>query len=317
MAHKPIEISYVRVSTDSTNQLTSIGNQINTLKKYNNKCKIIVHKGSGSTELNSDLKDTIINLSNKKKTIKLNIVAFDRLTRNYKDLDFIKQYIKYIHIVPEDKTYDLELDLPYIVEKVTESIQELKNIQQRCIRESNKRDSTKRLKSRYEKQLNTDKRCRETENNIIIFGIEDDIVTPLKKFIHLSQNLCSKNDWLELFGLISEFGLDAMQLRREYLHDINRYGKKKSNDEMPIFKLEKKIVIRIVNDVLSKNKLTCDKVVLNGFLNSHYNRAKDFDPEEDSKQAFDKDMVNILSSLSVSKDELKKFINIAAMMANK
>ena len=314
LSNQTFDISYARVSTNSINQLTSIGNQISMLKKYNENCKIIVHQGSGQNNMNDELKSIIVENYNKNNIVRLNIIAFDRLTRNYSDIDFIRKYVKYIHVISENRIYDVSSlkDLQSIVEKITESVVEGQMIKQRCIRESLNRNKV--VKQKTVRGANCKKRCRETENNIIAYGLTKELIKQLKDFIHLSQNICSREDWSKLFGLLCDFDIDVNEFRKQYFRELNMYKEKEEND-MPIFKLQKKVVIKITKEVLYKNQIECDKVILNGFINSYYNQALQYDPIEEN--TIKNDVENMLVQLKVSTDDLKKLANIIEIVTNK
>ena len=143
-----VDISYARISTGNTSQLSSLGNQVKKLKELK-RCEIITHVGSGDDEFSDELKNKILSVYNNKNDVRINIIAFDRLTRNFKDLDFLKRYVRYVYVSDDNRTYDLKIEIDQVALRVAKCVQELDIIRGR-FRRNSPQNSRKRIRDTVE-----------------------------------------------------------------------------------------------------------------------------------------------------------------------
>jgi hypothetical protein len=272
---KIFDIYYARISTNSTSQLSSLGNQYQillNLKKNNkdiNVDNIVTHIGSGSVEFPPSLKRIILEHydKNTNTNIRLNVITFDRMTRNFKDIDFLVKYVKYIHVINDNKTYDIDIDLKYIVGEITKCIQELSLIKNRCMREKTERQRQREDDDTdydYEKFINLTKRCESVSNNIKVCGLTNNNLKHLENLIRISQNLDSSEKWNEMFNLMKLLGLNSDNYKSNYEKYINNYKKKNT-----IYNIQKKDVLEWIQEILKKHKLTNNSIFINQFINSN------------------------------------------------
>jgi len=294
------DISYVRISTSSVDQLTSISNQLKILKTNPNYGKIIIHSGSGGKELCAELHDEILKQKENGYIVRVNIVSFDRLTRNFKDLDFLYKNVKYINVLDEKKIYDFAIDLAIISGKITNAIQELDSIKSRHHRlntvENNKIEKTNNTD---ETKIRSRKRKYRTSDNLTEYGIDKDFIINLEEFINISQNIKNKQDWLKLCELEKDFDTDCNIVRKLYRIHENEYNKK-NKKEVQMYYIKKHEVMYIIINALNKIYKQTNSYIIRNFVNAHYYYAHNYDNVEDNKNNNELDQYkvnNILNGL--------------------
>lgn len=328
-----VDVSYARISTNTTSQLSSVANQLKTLKNNKNHGRLVVHSGSGSKQMSKELKDFILDAKNKGKSVRLNVVAFDRVTRNFGDIDFIRNNIRYINVLDDGKVYDVNSELPFIVNKIMEGIQELGNIRRRIIREKpikQEGDETpaptkKELTDR--RQRNSRKRIRETSKNIREYGIDNNVLAELEEFIALSQNIKTKEDWLRLCEMEREFDVNSDEIKRSYMAHQKEYRNnkdqskvlKKTKGDIDRYCIARKDILTIVLKVIKNSNDENDNFVIRNFFNSHYNHAKkhyDYGDEEDEKgdthevkEKLD-ELYSLFDKMGLDKNDCETFVKL-------
>jgi hypothetical protein len=299
-----IDISYARISTGATAQLSSLGNQFRKLQELNAK-EIVTHVGSGGSTMPPSLKSKILEHYDKNVDIKLNVIAFDRLTRNFSDLDFLTKYVKYIHVLEENKTYDMVNDIEYIVSRITKGIQELNIIKNRNLRMRASQPLQKlsgQIRSREESEstdiINEKKivaiknRCRSVSNNIETCGIRGTKLQKLEKFIRISQKLNTKEKWNEMFSLMKQLGLCITKIKKNYVKYI-----KDCKDNNTIYKITKKEVVDFVTEILKVNKAHNNEIFVNQFINSNIKYGKNIGNTE-IEESYNENVDSLLNSLA-------------------
>jgi hypothetical protein len=276
-----VDISYARISTGNISQLSSLQNQIKILSKLK-RGEIMTHIGSGGLEIPESLKNKILDEYNKKNEIRINVVGIDRLTRNFKDIDFLMKYVRYLYIVEEDKTYDMKHELKSIVSKIVLGVEELNTIKNRYninnrkkrIRELDElNDNYNNNYNNYnnnERKISIQTRCSSFSNIILELGCSKIILENVEKVIRISQNLNCLGRWYEYFSLIEWFGLKDRKLEKCYKIYINQFSNnlvQKLENNMS-FEIEKKDIVEIVNIIFEKNNIS-NKQIINKFINSN------------------------------------------------
>jgi hypothetical protein len=270
---KIVDISYARISTSHTAQLSSLGNQVKKLSDLTNG-NVIKYIGSGGEEFPDELKNQILEERKKNNDVRINIMAFDRLTRNFKDMDFLVKNVRYINVLDENKTYDVKNEMEQIVLKITKCVQELELIKIRCSRYNINRKREREEDSTTE---NTDsqifalrKRCLAVFNNLSTNGVTDNILLNLEKLVRISQNLDSLKKWDEMFSLIKSLGINTNNIKKQYENCLNEYKNKKEN---PIYKIDKKDITELVFNILEKQNCKDNDIFVNQFINSNIRYA--------------------------------------------
>jgi hypothetical protein len=266
-----IDISYARISTANTSQLSSLGNQFKKLKNIN-RGEIITHVGSGDDEFCDELKNKILAIHNNKNDVRINIIAFDRLTRNFRDLDFLKRYVRYIYVLDEDITFDLKLEIEQVALRVSKCVQELDIIRNRFNRnrESRKRKREEDEENKELKIVSTRKRCLSVSNNMALIGISDAKIKDLEKFIRISQNLTNSKEWNNMFSLMKNLGFSKEEIKKtkeyydEYIHDNSSYY------------ILKKDLIEFVTKIINNDSTNNpnNHIFINHFINSNIKLGK-------------------------------------------
>jgi hypothetical protein len=250
-------IFYSRVSTNLPDQIKSLQNQIQCMEKYalDKKVKnkiMIASVVSASKGMDEKVKNIIMK---KKGNINIVVKAIDRLTRNTNDINFIKNNIKTIFVLDDEKKYNVIKDINDIEKEINFGMQESKKIK---IRISVKRKSYDL--SDDDKLICAKKRCIVT-NNIMSQNIESDVIENIKNIITESQNIKSEDDWKKIL------------LYNEKSNIRNLRTKTKIN-KRESYHMMKKDITKIISDILSKNNVSFDKVVLNEIINANINLGK-------------------------------------------
>jgi hypothetical protein len=267
-----VDISYARISTGNTSQLSSLGNQFKKLKDLE-RGEIITHVGSGDDEFSDDLKNKILSAYNNKNDVRINIIAFDRLTRNFKDLDFLKRHVRYIYVLDDDRTFDLKIEIDQVAFRVAKCVQELDIIRNRFRRNRNS-ESRKRSRDEIEdddesKVIATKRRCLSVSSNMKISGLSDEKLKDLEIFVRLSQKLDNPKKWKEMFSLMKNLGLNADEVKEEKY----KYAKYIKNDNT-IYEIQKKDLIILVTNIVQKNSSDSNQIFINQFINSNMRYGK-------------------------------------------
>lgn len=269
---KIFDIGYARISTSCTKQISSLGNQVQRLKDLH-KCDVVTNVNSGEEEFPEELKNKIIDAKNKNYEVRINVTSFNRLTRNFTNMDFLVKNVRYIYVLDEKKQYDVKNERLEILSQINTSYSEIEMIRNNAIRHSNlnKLAGTKHPRSattekKHDQIFNSRKRCTLVADNLIANGISEKLVNELEKFIDFSQNLNNLKKWNGMFDMLKTMGLDIRKIKKEYQDYIDKCENKKYNTTV---RLQKSDVLNIVSDILKKNKYECDTIFLNHFVNTN------------------------------------------------
>lgn len=326
-----VDISYVRTSTGGTSQLSSLGNQTIQLRENPSHGDIVTHTGSGGCSFPPDLKSKVLELYDGKIDIRINVVSFDRLTRNFTDLDFINKYIRYINVLDEEKIYDVKTDMEIITSRVNQCVQELGMIKNRCARNNGNKKSP-RNNNGESKIINLRKRCRCTTSNLSAYGITDQLLEQLEKFICVTQNLDNLDKWEEMYSLMDDLGLDSDEAREDYSRYTNRYSSvsttntnKQKNpkkrfksevseiDHIPISQIRQKEVMDFVVTVIDQNEIEKNELFIKQFVNSHVRYGKmceNDDNDNTQKSTGVENLIKRMEGLNFDSSDIKKLQNI-------
>jgi hypothetical protein len=279
---KIINIPYARISTGNTDQLSSLGNQCKLLKDY---CKLnaIVNCNSGKDEFPDELKNAILNETAKNNDVRIIVTSFDRLTRNFRDLHFIQYNVKYIHVLDENKEYNVKNQLYELSQKVAGCaliIQEKsdKGIKVARLKKLSgvKRERDDENEKEIDIEFNLRRRCKLVANNLCEDGIPRNIVDDLVKLIDISQNLDSLEKWNSMFNLLKKLDFNPTTTKKNYEKYLNEY-KNKNKDNNQIYRLEKSEINNIIHSILKKKNLIHNNVFVKQFIDSNI-RHSNFDP---------------------------------------
>ena len=249
LRNKIENINYVRISTGNTNQLSSLGNQIQQLKKYCN-TYTVTNICSGEKDFPDDLKNKVMDAKKKDKDVKINVTSFNRLTRCFSNLDFLIKNIRYIYVLDENKQYDVKNERLQILEQINISYNEVETLRNNGLRQSRLKKLSGARRTRSESQdkehskiFNSLKRCSIVADNMNSYGIPEDLIKNLEKFIEITQNLNSSQKWNDMFNILKNMGLNVNQLKKDYEIHLNKYKNKKHNE---VYKLQKSDIIDII-----------------------------------------------------------------------
>jgi hypothetical protein len=310
---KIINISYVRTSTNSNEQLTSLGNQYNILKDHSN--ILVTHIGSGGKGIPEKLKNTIIE-NNKNGDIQLNIMSIDRLSRNFMDVNFLKKYVKYINVLDENKIYNVKIEWDILLHKIVTANKELEAIIERCKRKrsvdndvmTDNNDNEIKIQNRI---INLKKRCNIISENLIKFGFfNKSNINTLKDFIIISQKLNSMQDWNNFFRYGGKLGLNQNNLKKNY---ANCLEKQKNNNFT--FRIMRNDLLEFIKNILEKNKVKYDdNIFIKNFVNSNitlekYKNNINFSDDDEIKINIDNFIVS-LEKINFSDNDFEKIEEI-------
>ena len=253
MHNNTITISYARVSSE--NGRLSVGKQYKMLKDI---CpdNIFICVKSGATEFSDEFKNYILERRTNNKQICLNVVAFDRLTRNFADLDFLGKYVSKIYVLDEEKLYDVETDLSLISAKIGLSVSEHKLIVARfnrynCVKKRKRIDDDD-IEIRM---MNIKKKCICAKRNLDYYGIPEGTIHNIEQFISTSQHLNSLQTWKNLVNIGKKLGITC--LVDEYEDYLAIYKKYPRHNE--IFRISninlKKYLQNVINEKIFLNQM--------------------------------------------------------------
>lgn len=269
---KIIDIPYARISTGSTDQISSLGNQCKLLKKFCN-INAISHCSSGKEEFPDKLKNAILNETKKNNDVRLIVTSFDRLTRNFRDLHFLQYNVRYIYVLDENKEYDVKNQLYELSQKVTlsslviqEKVEKSTKTAQLRIFSGQKRQRDDEDEKEIEREFNLRKRCRILSNNLCNIGISRKTVGDLAKLINTSQNLDTLEKWNYMFNLLNELGLNPTTIKNNYEKYLNKY---KYKTVTQIYRIEKKEIYDIISNILKKKNYDTEDIVIKQFIDSN------------------------------------------------
>jgi Resolvase, N terminal domain len=281
-----IDISYARVSTKKQEDSGSLEKQCQKLKEYKD-IEIIRNVSSGGNEFPEELKNRILGEKQKNNDVRLNVISFDRVTRNFIDLQFLYNNVKYIHVLEESRTYDVLNELSIIASKAADSVKFLENTRNNATRSneykrsdspkdtnnnSPRNNTTKLSGRRRERDEETEekhgekndlkKKCIYISENLCKSGVPKKTVTNLEKLIYTSQNLTDLKTWDEMFSLLRGTGVslnDINGIKKNYEGYLKQYKNKKVDD---IYRVKKGDVVGLVTPILNKrNYMLNDKCI--------------------------------------------------------
>lgn len=256
MHNNTITISYARVSSE--NNRLSIGKQYKLLRDV---CpdNIYVCVKSGAIEFTEDFKNYILERRSENKRICLNVVAFDRLTRNFADLDFLGKHVSKIYVLDDEKIYDVETDLSEIAAKIGLSVSEHKLIVARFNRYKTVKKRERSDDDIEMKMANIKRRCIAAKRNLIYYGISEETIHDIEQFISISQHLNSLQIWKNLVSVGKKLGINC--LIDEYEDYLALYKKYPRHNE--VFRISTTNLKKYLQNTIN------EKVFLNQMINAY------------------------------------------------
>lgn len=250
------DICYARISTNNKHQRSSLDNQCIALKKLRGNKVILFHKvHSGENDFPEELKNKILELKKKNNEIRLNVFAFDRLTRNLRDLDFVYQNVKYLYVIGNNREYDVTNELKEITINVLNAIQEVAANRNRANTHANynrlsghKRFRDNETEKEHEKIFDNNGQCLSISNNLKNNGIPNGIIKTMEEFIRSSQNLDSLSKWNKIFIYAKNLGLDVQKMKKDYEKCLKEYTK----NNKPVYKMDKNDIVKLIVVILKK-----------------------------------------------------------------
>lgn len=312
-------IFYARVSTNSVDQLESLKHQIDALNAFMKKNKysnsiLIKEIQSISGGMSLTLKTAIKKDFNK---VSLVVMNFDRLIRDFSDIKFLKDNVKNITAVNENKNINMETDWKELVPYVTSSIEELDKLK---LRLNQYNGTKKRERSAEEHMVNSQKRLH-TLAGIISENKYNDIVSNISRMIQKSQNLTSKNDWKDIANIASEFGESS--ILKDYKNEIE----KQNNGEEIRYTITRPDIFEYVKNIFDYLHIKIDDFMLKNYVNANitlgkkivkYGEISNFDLKEKQINNNLDDIVDILNKISttnldgiLSPEEIEKIKSIS------
>jgi hypothetical protein len=276
---------YARVSSNGSDQIQSLDNQIERLKKLRN----IINPQKNlfkSSQIMSEVKSVSLGMSVKLQDIILDnlgitlvVTSIDRISRHIPDITFIKRNVKAIILANEDgsyKRYDVAESWRFINEKLAVATEEIETIKKRTMTTQKKRKST-------DDELLTKCTTRTSNiNKILSKYIPPTLLTDVVKFIGMTQRIMEEEDWhnLNTFTL-SNFYFDI----KCYYPRLERFAHLKRDD---VYSFVKEIFETYIDNNNLSNDFASDGVYINDnllkeFVNSHICLAKkkNVRPEDD------------------------------------
>lgn len=322
-------IFYARVSTESVEQLESLKHQTEVLtnfmkkKNYNNSILIKEIK-SISNGMSSNLKTEI-----KKNYNKVNIVvtSFDRLIRDFTDLNFLKTHVKNIIAINEQKNINVSTNWKDLIPYIASSVEEIDKLKMR-ISQYNK---LKKRERTPEEHVYVSKKRSSTLAGLIAENKYDDIVQDISKMIQKSQDLTSDKDWKYVANIAQEYG--EKFILKDYKNTIER---QKKGEEIR-YAITRNDVYGYVKKIFDYLHIKVEDYLLKNFVNANItlgkkivkygnfeNFNKIFDEQEQHKfeENFD-DVLNILKKISIknlegvlTQEEIEKIKSITNSTEN-
>ena len=258
MDSKQEYLFYARVSSNGSDQIQSLDNQVERLKKLRN---IIASETNlfKLSQLLSEVKSVTLGMSVKLQDIILDnpgitlvVTSIDRISRHIPDITFIKKNIKAIILANDDgsyKRYDVMESWRFINEKLAVATEEIETIKKRTQTIQKKRKST-------DNEL-LDKCIVRTSNidNILSKYIHSGLLTYTTKFIGMTQRIMNSYDWTTL----NEFTLLKFDFNiKSYYPWTESFAHLKRND-----------VYDFVESIFHSEDIYIDKNLLKEYVNSH------------------------------------------------
>jgi hypothetical protein len=234
-----VDICYARISTNDKKQRSSLINQCDALRKLRGDNTVLIQKvHCGENDFPEELTNKILEEKQKGNEVRLNVFAFDRLTRNLRDVDFVYKNVKCLYVIGKNteccREYDVKNELKEITINILGAIEWSLENKKRGITHANYRKITDQKRPRseetereHEQILDMRKQCLLISNNLKNNGVPDKVITTMEEFIRLSQNLDSIAKWNKMFSLAKNLGLDINEMKRNYNECLKEYKNKK------------------------------------------------------------------------------------------
>jgi hypothetical protein len=258
-------IPYVRTSTNTLEQNTSLIEQTNVIKnKFDNLKNIIIETVSISNNLSSKLIDIV--LKNKNEKIAIVSKSIDRIIRNNKDMDFLCNNVKFICTChPELVFYDLEntSDVDKIKSMLVNFENEITNLKSRISKSKSPSSITNdEKKLRLDRKLNTIKKLFFTINN----KISVDIVNKIwNEYIEILQTYKSLESYKDIYKKYESY----LSINKDHYIYKSRF-----NTKMLKVIEKKNIVYDIIKLIFDNNQIGYDEIILNEPYNIIYRKIK-------------------------------------------
>jgi hypothetical protein len=214
-------ILYARISSNSSDQIQSLDNQLEILNMYRernidieNTVHILSDVISTSNGMSSELKKYIIN--NFKSTIV--VTSIDRITRYISDITLIKKYVGLIISLNDDKIYNVVTDWKLILNKIIIATDEIDTLKLRTKNNNKKRKMTT---DNTENLLSMSRIRVSRINTIMSKYVDNNILENINNLINMSQMITSDNIWKTITYISKKYnGLNIMSCyNSEKLHD--------------------------------------------------------------------------------------------------
>lgn len=316
-------IFYARVSTHSIDQLESLKHQIDALNNFMKqqnypKSTLIKEITSISNRLSTNLSNIILKEENK---VDIVVTNFDRLIRDFGGLKFLRENVREIISVNENKTINLETNWKDLLPYITSSVEEIDKLKHRLSQYNNL--STKRKRKRTpEEQIYNSKKRSATISGIIAGNKYNEIVDDISRMIQKSQDLTCKNDWKTVANIAGEYGEPTIM--KDYANAI-----KTQNEGGEIrYTLTRTDVFGYVQRIFKFLHIKVDDYILRNFVNANITLGKkivehgDLEVTNYESENID-DIVDILKKISVSnlegilnQEEMDKIKSITESITN-
>lgn len=308
-----ITLLYARISTNNTEQLKSLNNQIQQLKDYKisssiKKAHIVSEIRSIAKCMSSYLRQQISKY-NVNNNICIVVTAMDRLVRNIIDITFLKRNVKYIIVLNENKQYNVHNDWKDILHSMALSMDEIETIKRRFTQS----DVTKRTRNSSEELSSLAKHRCLSINNILLKNNTGhghaQLINDTTDIIQSSQNLNSLYDWTRISNLSTKhYGMSFIN-EYEHLTDNIKSGE--------TYFIPKNLITHNVN-LMFKDIVNIDKNILKEYINSNLHYGKkyysindddndDNDDHDDNNDKNARQFCNILNKFSSNK-KIKKLL---------
>lgn len=249
---------YARVSTNNSEQLVSLSNQIKALKEFGNRQTTEVMYIDEVLSISNGMSESL------KKTIKdykirhLVVNRMDRLTRTVTDISFIKNNISTIYTLSDRKFYKTTLsdDIKAIMDLQLDSEKEIS-----IMKERNK-PNKKRTRDDLER-LECSKKRVIIVNSLMREQICGEMLKDLANFIEKSQYLISEEDAKIISNIYFKY-------TKKHIYDFY----KKNNYEKNNYHITKPDVITYVNDMIESKNIEINANIMKEFINALINLGK-------------------------------------------
>lgn len=196
-----ITIYYARVSSQDVSQLMSYDSQITIFESMMNRNKgdvLMTDMFSISNGMSESLKYKIDTL----KRVDIVVMNFDRLTRSFNDIEYLRKKVNKITSINENVTIDMKTSWHELLGYITKATQEIDKIKER----RSQYNRLKRVPNDEELLFKSEKKIK-----ILHEVIDDANCEKIGKFIHLTQNISSNKDWEKIFSLAKKMGVNDMK----------------------------------------------------------------------------------------------------------